>query len=183
MDRESFQPAFDKGPEGFVVVEPTIFYDARGSFQKLFPFPEDLPEAAMNIKQVNFSHNNNKGTLRGMHFQVYPKLEWKIVRCVQGSLFDVLVDLRQESSTYLQHFTYFLDKSSLGLVVPPLVAHGFQTLEDNTAMVYLHSSEYSEAHSSGVSALDPDLNINWPLPISEISKKDSSLPRIKNLWI
>jgi dTDP-4-dehydrorhamnose 3,5-epimerase len=127
---------------------------------------------------VNLSSNKIAGTVRGLHYQIDPFLESKLISCTKGSVFDVLLDLRPNSKTYLKYAFFSLKPDSGSLLVPPQVAHGFQTLEDDTTLLYIHSNEYSPDNSRGINSLDPQLGISWPLPISAISEADRNLPFI-----
>lgn len=161
------------------VIEGDIATDNRGSFRKLYSSRLNEEHLGGPIRQVNFSFNVKAGTLRGMHFQTLPFNESKIVHCVSGSIFDVVVDFRPESLTYLKHFSIVLDsKHNKSLLIPRGFAHGFQTLEDNSIVSYLHSEEYKPGHDSGVNYLDPTLGIDWPRTVSEVSLRDQNLPML-----
>src|SRR5690606_8404515 len=117
--------------------------------------------------------STRRGTIRGLHFQYAPHAETKIVSCLQGSIYDVAVDLRAGSQTFLQWYGLILSaERQNSLVIPPGFAHGFQTLEDNTQILYLVSAPYSAADEDGLNPLDPTIGIEWPLPPSEISPRD-----------
>lgn len=153
--------------------------DNRGSFTKLFPIVNDGTTDIFEVKQVNLSKNTKAGTLRGIHFQNGKSKEEKIVICVEGRIYDVLVDIQADSPTFLHHKAFNLESDGLNaLRVPVGFAHGFQTLEDKTSLVYLHSNDFSPEKEAGLNALDPDLQIKWPLSISEISNRDSNLPHL-----
>lgn len=126
---------------------------------------KELAEHGLNFEmcQCNISGNTKKGTLRGLHYQKYPYPEIKIVSCLQGSFFDVVVDLRPTSATYLQHISMELSASNHKMLyIPPLMAHGFQTLEDNTVAYYQLGEFFHPEAYSGVRWNDPKLNIVWP---------------------
>lgn len=151
--------------------------DSRGAFTKImsgnFYREWGLPQ---NFQQINFSHNNKKGTLRGMHFQCPPHAETKIIICLKGRVIDTLVDLRQNSETFLKTFTLELsEERPVAILAPKGFAHGFQTLEDNSSLLYLHDNNYEPSSEGSLNALDPVLNISWPLPVSERSDKDQKV--------
>lgn len=149
--------------------------DERGSFMRLH-CEDSLKEKLginFNTKQINFSHTVKKGSVRGMHYQQAPALEGKIVRCIQGRILDVAVDLRKNSKTFLQNFAIELSESNdLALIIPKGFAHGFQVLEDNSKMIYLHNESYTPKHERGIRYDDPRLNINWSLKPINLSERD-----------
>jgi dTDP-4-dehydrorhamnose 3,5-epimerase len=156
------------------------FEDPRGSFIKIYSKEEKQDIKFFAIKQVNLSVNMQKGTVRGMHFQENSFMEDKIVTCISGNIFDVIVDVQKESTTYLQHRTFHLQSAnSFALLIPKGFAHGFQTLNDDTSVLYLHSNDYSQEHESGLNPLDPILQIDWPTPVTMISSRDSEFPLIE----
>ena len=156
------------------------FEDPRGSFIKIYSREERHDKQFFPINQVNLSLNLQKGTVRGMHFQEDSFMEEKIVTCISGNIFDVIVDIQKESSTYLQHRTFHLQSASnVALLIPKGFAHGFQTLNDNTSVLYLHSNDYSQEHQSGLNPLDPSLQIDWPTPVTMISSRDGEFPLIE----
>lgn len=126
------------------------------------------------IAQANVAFNKTAGTLRGMHFQFPPAAETKVVRCTRGAIVDVIVDLRPESSTYLQHISVELDEQSgRAIYVPERFAHGYQTLVDATETSYFVGEFYTPEAEGGLSPHDPRLGLEWPLPVSAISPKDA----------
>ncbi len=162
--------------EGCRLIDNLNYVDHRGSFRKILPVIDEIELGNFPICQVNISTNTLAGTIRGLHYQVEPFLEAKLISCIKGSVMDVLLDMRPTSETYGKYASYHLTPGSGSLLVPPLVAHGFQTLEDETTLLYLHSNNYSHNDAIGVNPLDPVLGINWPLPISSISESDRKLP-------
>ena len=125
--------------------------------------------------QMNHSFSLKKGTLRGMHFQKPPHSEVKLVRCIQGSVFDVIIDLRKDSPTFLKWFgTELSAENKLMMYIPEGFAHGFQTLEDNSGLLYMHTAYYSPEAEDGLRYNDPQVNISWPIEISEISMRDTN---------
>lgn len=153
--------------------------DNRGSFMNLFRSHEQEFEdvwSGREISQINRSSTKYKGTIRGLHFQREPFSEAKIVRCLSGKVWDVAVDLRKHSKTFKEWVSVQLtDKLFNGIVIPEGCAHGFQTLEDNCELIYIHSKQWVPDYEDGIIWNDKDINIKWPLPISEISKRDKSL--------
>ena len=162
--------------EGCRLIDNLNVVDNRGSFKKILPVVDEIELSNFPICQVNLSTNTLAGTIRGLHYQVEPFLESKLISCIKGSVIDVLLDMRPTSKTYGKYTSYHLTPDSGSLLVPPLVAHGFQSLEDETTLLYLHSNAYSPDNSQGVNPLDPSIGISWPLPISSISESDRNLP-------
>ena len=173
---------FRKTPfEGLWIVNSRLVNDKRGYFYRTYC---ENNYSEINFKgkfvQQNISVNYTKGTFRGLHFQKLPFDEEKLVRCVVGSVLDIVVDLRKNSSTYLKHFKIELSSENcLGLFIPKGFAHGFQTLEDNSVMLYNHSQFYNANYDSGINYKDPLLNIKLKKKISEISDKDNNIDFIK----
>ena len=166
------------GIPGPTVVEPELLVDDRGCFARTFSRAE-FADAGMEpmVDQCNLSFNHLAGTLRGMHLQVAPAPEAKMVRCTRGSIVDVVVDVRPGSATYLQHVAVELTaENRLSLYVPPFFAHGYQTLVDASEVSYQVSSPYTPGAERGLRYSDPDLDLPWPLPVSLVSDKDSSWP-------
>ena len=150
--------------------------DERGWFARYF-CKKEFSTIGHNKEwvQMNHSFSLKKGTLRGMHFQKPPYSEIKLVRCIQGSVFDVIIDLRKDSPTFLKWFGAELSaENKLMMYIPEGFAHGFQTLEDNSGLLYMHTAYYSPEAEDGLRYNDPQVNISWPLEISEISMRDNS---------
>ncbi|WP_041825726.1 dTDP-4-dehydrorhamnose 3,5-epimerase [Laribacter hongkongensis] len=136
-----------------------------------------------NWVQANVSFNAQTGTLRGLHYQTAPYEEAKLVRVSRGRIFDVMVDLRPDSTTFGQTFSHELDASSMrSLYIPTGIAHGFQTLEPDSEVTYLMSQVYSPAHTMGLHWQDPDLAIAWPLPFPVVSPRDATHPFFKDVF-
>jgi len=157
------------------IIYPESFKDNRGNFYRIY-CENELIEIGYNKKivQMNQSQTKKKGSIRGMHFQYPPKAEIKFVKCLAGSVFDVAIDLRKNSNTFLQwHSEIISSENNKLMFIPEGFAHGFQTLEDNCEILYLHSEFYSAELESGIRYNDPKLNINWPLEVTEISRRDS----------
>ena len=167
---------------GAMLVDLDRHQDSRGFFARAFCKQEFSTQGLDDdVVQANLSYNCNKGTLRGMHYQTAPALESKFIRCIQGSIVDVIVDLRKDSVTYLEHLSVELTaQNRRGLFIPANFAHGFQTLESATEVLYLVSGYYSPEHERGLRYDDPALSINWPLPVEHISEKDQQWPLIKS---
>lgn len=149
--------------------------DARGFFARFYCAQEFATIGlAQPLAQINHSLSSLPGTLRGLHFQHPPHAETKVVSCVSGRIFDVAVDLRSDSPTFLQWFGVELSaQAQNSLVIPPGFAHGFQTLEADSEILYLVSVAYSAEYEDGLNPLDPALAIPWPLPVAEISARDA----------
>ena len=166
--------------EGLYVVETDAFLDYRGAFARWFCEGE-MKEILGNrhIKNVNFSRTVKKGSIRGIHFQKPPYAEMKMVRCIRGKILDVVVDIRKDSPTYLQHYVVELSAENMKLfVIPEGFAHAFQSLEDNSEIMYLVTEFYSPEAEAGLRFSDPSLSINWPLDITDISAKDATHPLV-----
>lgn len=149
--------------------------DNRGFFARVFCQHELAAHGLRpSIAQANIAYNTTKGTLRGMHFQFPPSTENKLVRCTRGAILDIIVDLRPESSTYLEHVAVELTADNRrALYVPERFAHGYQTLADDTETSYQMGDFYRPELESGLFYNDPGLALSWPLPVTEISPKDS----------
>lgn len=149
--------------------------DSRGFFARSF-CQREFADRGMKevIAQANVAFNRKKGTLRGMHFQYPPFAETKLVRCTRGSILDIIVDLRPESKTFLEHAAVELSADNhRALYVPERFAHGYQTLQDGTETSYLVGEFYAPGTEGGLRYDDPRLRLRWPLPVSEISEKDT----------
>jgi dTDP-4-dehydrorhamnose 3,5-epimerase len=149
--------------------------DNRGFFARAFCQKEFASHGLKEvIAQANVAFNKKKGTMRGMHFQFPPAAETKLVRCTRGAIVDIIVDLRPESPTYLDHVAVELTADNhRGLYVPERFAHGYQVLEDVTETSYQVGEFYTPGSESGLLYNDPRLGLRWPLPVTEISDKDS----------
>lgn len=166
--------------EGISVIELEPFKDDRGLFSRIL-CREEFGNAGLeaDFVQVNHSVTHKKGTIRGLHYQMPPHQEIKVIKCVTGQLVDVVVDLRRDSVTFLQHFKIELSESNdRMLYIPAGFAHGFQTLADNTSMIYFHSNYYHPPAERGLRYDDPRLAIEWPLEVTVISSKDRNLAKL-----
>jgi dTDP-4-dehydrorhamnose 3,5-epimerase len=163
---------------GVLLIEPELHADDRGSFARSFCVDEFKNVGVdFGIAQTNFSFNKYAGTLRGLHYQLPPFAEAKIVRCTRGALYDVVVDLRSESPTSGQWLAVELNAENRNSIyVPEGCAHGFQTLVDNTEVSYLMSERYVSEAASGVRYDDPAIGIEWPLAVSSVSDRDRDWP-------
>lgn len=163
---------------GAWVIEPEAFRDERGSFARIFcarEFGEHGLES--EFVQHSLSGNTHAGTLRGMHFQSAPHAEAKVVSCLKGAIYDVIVDLRPESPTFCRWEGFELTaENQQRLYVPKGFAHGFQTLLDDCQVLYLISAFYTPDAAGGVMYDDPAFGISWPLPVTTISGKDLRWP-------
>ena len=167
--------------DGAFLVELEERSDERGFFARTFD-REAFAAAGLEpaVEQCNLSFNHLAGTLRGMHYQVEPAPEAKLVRCTAGSIVDVVVDMREDSPTRLQSFVIELSAANrLALYVPPLFAHGYQTLEDATEVVYQVSCAYTPGTERGLRHDDPALGLHWPLPVTVLSAKDAAWPLLR----
>ncbi|XWW47600.1 dTDP-4-dehydrorhamnose 3,5-epimerase [Fibrella sp. USSR17] len=166
---------FDETPiAGAYLITPSPRGDHRGWFMRTFDRAAFLThDLCADWVQMNHSMTTTTGSIRGMHFQHVPAAEVKLVRCVAGRVFDVLVDLRPGSPTRWQWFGTELSAGNQQMLyIPEGCAHGFQTLEPNCELVYCHSAAYAPDHEDGVRYNDPKLNITWPLPVTDISARD-----------
>ena len=164
--------------KGAYIIDIDKIVDDRGFFARTF-CKQEFEKVGLdpNIAQANMSFNPKKGTLRGMHYQVAPYEETKLIKCVSGAIFDIIVDLREDSPTYLKWTGVELsDKNHRMFYVPRGFAHGFITLEDNTAIQYMVSQFYAPGAEKGIKWDDPKFNIQWPIDIAVISEKDNSHP-------
>lgn len=152
--------------------------DERGFFARAWCQKEFLAQGlASTLAQCSVSFNAKQGTLRGMHYQIKPYEETKLVRCTRGSMYDVIVDMRQDSASFGQHIGVTLSADNRRMLyVPEGFAHGFLTLEDNTEVFYQMSEFYAPESSKGFRWNDPFLKINWPTDVQVISERDRQLP-------
>jgi len=160
--------------EGVYIIEIEKQIDERGFFARSWD-KNDFEENGLNSKltQCNISLNNKKGTLRGMHYQIKPYQETKLIRCTQGRLFDVIIDLRIDSKSFKKWLNIELNEENYKMLyVPEGFAHGFQTLEDNTEIFYQMTQNYMPNFANGIRWNDPMFNINWPIKEPILSEKD-----------
>ncbi len=169
------------GIAGPAIIELELKEDERGFFARSFD-REQFAAAGLEpvVEQCNVSFNHRAGTLRGMHYQVAPATEAKLVRCTAGAVLDIIVDVREGSPTYLQHVAVELTaQNRRSLYVPPMFAHGYLTLVDGAEVTYQVSEAYTPGTERGLRHDDPVLGLSWPLPVSTISTKDASWPLLE----
>lgn len=160
--------------QGAFIIDIEQRQDSRGFFARTF-CAQEFAEYGLEITNVQCSiaFNHQSGTIRGMHYQVEPATEAKLVRCTQGAIYDVIVDMRPNSPTYLAHIGVELTQANRrSLYVPEMFAHGYQTLTNDTEVVYQMNKLYTPGYERGLRYDDPLLGIEWHLPVSEIAKKD-----------
>jgi dTDP-4-dehydrorhamnose 3,5-epimerase len=162
--------------KGAFIIDLQRQEDDRGFFARTYCQREFTDHGLdPTIAQANIAHNARKGTMRGMHFQFPPAAETKFVRCLRGAIVDMIVDVRPESPTYLQHVAVELTgENGRSLYIPQRFAHGYQVLEDETTTSYQMGEFYAPALECGLRYDDPQLGLEWPLPVTEISEKDSN---------
>jgi dTDP-4-dehydrorhamnose 3,5-epimerase len=168
----------ETGLAGAMIVDITRHADERGFFARSW-CTREFEERGLNprLVQCSVSWNAVKGTLRGMHYQAPPHAEVKLVRCTKGAIYDVIIDLRETSPTYLQHIGVELTADNRrALYIPEGYAHGFQTLCDDSEVLYQMSEFYEPSAARGVRWDDPSFGIRWPLPIASMSGRDRDYP-------
>jgi len=161
---------------GAFEVEPEIRKDERGYFYRFFCKQEFADFGLVhNWVQSNHSFTSEVGTIRGMHYQLPPYSEVKFLRCISGSVYDVIIDLRSDSKTFLQWFGIKLSAANRKMLyIPEGFAHGFQTLTKDCELTYQHSAYYTQGAEGGISFDDPAINIYWPLPVTQLSERDKN---------
>ena len=164
--------------KGAFIIDLERLEDDRGFFARAWCKNEmEQHGCSADLKQANLSLSKKKGTLRGMHYQISPHEESKLVRCTRGALYDVIIDLRRDSTTYKQSIGVELTADNQRMLfVPEGFAHGFITLEDETEAFYLVTEFYTPGAEKGIRYNDPALAIEWPIPVAEISDKDATWP-------
>lgn len=170
---------------GLQVVQRKRLEDARGFFSRLF-CAQELADAGFSpsVAQVNHTLTRHRGAVRGLHFQYPPHAEQKFVSCLRGEVFDVAVDLRQGSSTFLQwHAERLSADNQRSLLIPQGFAHGFQALSDDCELLYLHSMPYAPDAEGALHVRDPALAIAWPLPVAALSPRDASHPLVDSSFM
>lgn len=173
--------------EGCFTIEPKIISDDRGWFARVFSEDEVLPILGkMKFVQINHSFNTHKGTFRGMHYQVPPYAEGKLIRCIAGAVTDFVLDIRKNSPTFLNWISVDLSANNHNMIfIPEGCAHGFQTLEDNAELIYHHTTAYHKEADCGIRFDDPMVSIKLPMKISMISEKDKNyellVPKFKGI--
>jgi dTDP-4-dehydrorhamnose 3,5-epimerase len=165
-----------------LVVQRTAVEDYRGFLSRIF-CAEEFIDAGVDkpVVQINHTFTKMKGAVRGLHFQRPPYAEMKLVTCLQGEVFDVAVDLRRNSPTFLKwHGEVLSDANRRSLLIPEGFAHGFQTLTEDCELIYLHTAAYQPDAEGGLRCDDPVIGIAWPLEIVDLSQRDVSHPLLKN---
>ncbi len=171
---------------GAYLISQETRVDDRGTFARMFCANEFRARGLNTIwVQMNRSANVKAGTLRGLHFQYPPAADIKMITCLQGAIFDVLVDVRRSSVTRGQWLSIELSEvTKKALYIPEGCAHGFQTLAANTEILYLHSASYCPEHEEGINHADTQMNIEWPKSIEAISVRDLNLPPLEKVsWV
>ncbi len=170
--------------KGSFIIDLSVFTDDRGGFARTFCKKEFQKIGhTKEFVQFNHSYNTLKGTVRGMHYQVPPYQEIKLIRCIKGAVQDVIIDMRKDSPTFLQHINVELNEENKKMIyVPEGFAHGFQTLVDDTQLMYHHTEYYAPNADAGLNHNDKTLNIKWTLPVSVISEKDKNYKLIDNTF-
>lgn len=164
--------------DGVWIIEPEPRMDPRGYFARLF-CKKELAQIGVDfdIKQINRSFSKKRGTLRGLHYQKEPTWEAKIVQCVRGAIYNVVVDFRKDSPTFKKWIAVELSEDNKKMIYTPKgFVNGFQALTDNCELLYFMSEYYSPEHAAGLRYNDIVFNINWPIENPELSEKDSQLP-------
>ena len=166
--------------EGSYTITLTPNSDDRGWFARTYCEKEFAAIGHHeNWVQLNHSYTGKAGTIRGMHFQVPPFKEIKLVRCIRGSVYDVIIDIRKNSTTFLHWYGVKLSPADTNMLyIPAGFAHGFQTLEDDSELIYHHSAMYEPGHEGGIQYNDPAVAIRWPLAVTVISDRDRNHPPI-----
>jgi len=168
----------ETGVAGAWLIDPTPYEDDRGRFFRAW-CSEEFAEHGINFLpvQANMGFSIRRGTVRGMHFQVEPALEAKLVRCTRGAMFDVVLDLRPDSPTYGKWYGAELSaENGRMLYLPEQCAHGYQTLEDRTEMYYMTSQFYTPGAARGARFDDPAFSICWPIAVTVVSEQDRNWP-------
>jgi len=160
---------------GVYIIESPLIEDLRGSFSRLFcnhSIGEKIFEST-KIEQINLSITNEAGTIRGLHYQIAPQMECKVIRCLQGKVFDVAVDLRQNSESLFKWYGIELTpENNRAIIIPEGCAHGFQSMQNNSSLLYLHTAAYSPPLERGIRFDDPLISITWPLKPKNLSDRD-----------
>ncbi|HET56878.1 MAG TPA: dTDP-4-dehydrorhamnose 3,5-epimerase [Deltaproteobacteria bacterium] len=164
--------------QGLTVIQRTSVSDERGFLSRLY-CADEFSQAGLGkpVVQINHTLTRKKGTARGLHFQHPPNAEWKIITCLRGAIFDVAVDIRKESPSFLRWHGEILTADNLkSLSIPEGFAHGFQALADDCELLYFHTASFEPRAEGALNVNDPLIGIEWPLPITELSDRDKSHP-------
>jgi len=169
--------------DGVTIIDRSPTGDHRGVFERLY-CTEELIEFTQGrtLSQINRSTTHKKGVIRGLHYQEKPYAETKVITCLRGKVFDVAVDMRPNSPTYLNWFGIVLsEKKACSIIISEGFAHGFQTLSEDCEMLYLHTSPFKLEAERGVRPTDPAVGIKWPIEITDMSSRDAAHPLITTL--
>lgn len=171
--------------KGAFIIDLEEKHDHRGFFARTFCAQEFEAHGLKSVvAQCNLSFNHKKGTLRGMHYQIPPAAETKLVRCTRGAIYDVIIDMRPESPSFLSFIGVELTAlNHRALYVPEMFAHGYQTLTDDAEVAYQVSEFYTPGYERGLRYDDPFFNIDWPLEVMEISEKDQNWPLMRMMTV
>jgi dTDP-4-dehydrorhamnose 3,5-epimerase len=169
--------------DGLVLINHNFIEDQRGFLNRLFCKEEfESLNLVCSFVQMNHTLTKKKGAIRGLHFQHAPFAETKVISCIKGEVFDVAVDMREDSPTYLKWYSTILSEDNKkSIYIPEGFAHGFQALTNNCQLIYCHSNFYNPNAENGLNAMDPLLAIDWPEIITEISERDSTHKMLDNL--
>ena len=166
--------------EGVYEIKSDSYKDDRGVFTNTYRSQEDAyinTWSERSIKQINVSLRHSIGNICGLHVQYSDKGEAKLIRCLQGRIWDVAIDLRKDSKTYKQWHNIELSSDKRNaILIPEGCAHGFQVLDSDSQLLYIHSEKWIPENETGIRWNDPKLKINWPLPVTKVSKRDLNLP-------
>ena len=164
--------------KGSFIIKPEAYEDRRGVFERIFCEKEFKKiNHSTKLVQINYSLTNRKGTVRGMHYQNPPMSEIKMVKCLRGSVYDVIIDLRKGSDTFLKWYGETLSSKNRRMIyIPEGFAHGFQALEQNCELMYFHTEFYSPDYERAIRFDDPKVDIKWLIDITETSERDKSHP-------
>ncbi|OYT25511.1 MAG: dTDP-4-dehydrorhamnose 3,5-epimerase [Thermofilum sp. ex4484_82] len=167
---------------GLVLIKPKVFEDERGFFLESYK-KSDFEAFGITVEFVQDNHSKSKhGVLRGLHFQKKPFEQAKLVRCIKGKIFDVVVDLRRDSPTFGKHYSIELsEENKLMLYIPRGFAHGFQVLSKEAEIIYKVDNVYNPTYESGIIWNDPTLKIDWPIKKPLLSEKDKNWPTFQEL--
>ncbi|WP_009632826.1 dTDP-4-dehydrorhamnose 3,5-epimerase [Synechocystis sp. PCC 7509] len=171
--------------QGAFIIDIEPRADSRGFFARTF-CTQEFTDRGLEVANVQCSiaFNHKQGTIRGLHYQDTPLTEAKLVRCTQGAIYDVIVDMRPNSSTYLAHVGVELSaENRWSLYIPEMFAHGYQTLTDDTEVMYQMNKLYEPGYERGLRYDDPILGIDWPLPVTEIADKDFSWSLLESMLV
>jgi len=163
---------------GAYLIEHSPSFDHRGMFTRLY-CKSALADIGFDreIRQINYSSTTRSHSIRGMHYRLPPYDEFKILKCIRGSIYDVIIDLRKNSPTFLQYFATELSADIHRMMfIPEGFAHGFQSLQPNTEVIYFHTNDYHPDFETGIHYKDPAINIPWPFAVTDISDMDLKRP-------